>query len=599
MSQPTGDLAALPRVRSWIGGREVEGRAGLAPACDPSTGVAFAAYERLDAEQAGAAFDAARAAFPAWSARPVRERVRLLEALRAALLAEAGGLAQEIAREQGKPVAEAWAAEILPSLDALAHLTRHAEAALQDEPVEAHSLLQAHKQARIVRAPFGVVLAITPWNFPLALPLPIVATALAAGNTVVLKPAPAGMLTGLRIGALARRAGLPDGVVNVVAVDDAVAAALTADPRAAKIVFVGSTATGRKVMAAAAANLTPVVLELGGKDPAIVCRDADLDRAARGITWGAFVNAGQTCASVERVFVEEPVAEAFLTRVAEAARALRVGDPRQPGTDLGPLTLARQRAIVAEHVDEALRRGARCVLGGAVPDGPGYFYPPTVLAGVDPSMRVMREETFGPVLPVMAVPSLDEAIRLANDSPYGLTASGWTRSEETALRLQRELQAGVVTINDCVASFAEPTAPWGGVKASGIGRTHGRPGLLEMTQANSSRSTAAAAPSCGGTPTTASWRRSSRRPRRRCTRARCGSGSRRKSGCWDGGACASGSGCGGCWHRSRSCSSVTGLLAAGGPPGPPGRTTSPSDSETSAAEVQHLAGLLSLPEGDP
>lgn len=483
MSQEPRDLAALPRVRSWIGGREVDGRAGLEPACDPSTGEPFATYERLDAEQAGAAFEAARAAYPGWSATDHRARRRALEALRAALLSEAAELAQLVAREQGKPPAEAWAAEILPSLDALAHLARHAEAALQDEPLEAHSLLQGHKEARVVRVPFGIVLAITPWNFPLALPLPIVATALAAGNTVVLKPAPAGMLTGLRIGALARRAGLPDGVLNVVAVDDAVAAGLTADPRAGKIVFVGSTATGRKVMAAAAANLTPVVLELGGKDPAIVCRDADLDRAAQGIAWGAFVNAGQTCASVERVFVEEPVAAPFLERVVAAARALRTGDPRQAGTDLGPLTLARQRTIVVEQVEEALRRGARCLTGGAAPDGPGYFFPPTVLAGVDPAMRVMREETFGPVLPVMAVASLDEAIRLANDSPYGLTASGWTRSEATAARLQRELQAGIVTINDCVASFAEPAAPWGGVKASGIGRTHGRLGLLEMTQA--------------------------------------------------------------------------------------------------------------------
>ena len=476
------DLAALPRTRSWIGGREVDGRAGLTAACDPATGEPFAAVERLDAGQAGAAFDVARAAFPAWSATPVRARARALDALRVALLAEAGELARLVSREQGKPVAEAWGAEILPSLDALAHLAVHAEAALQDEPVEAHSLLQAHKEARIVRVPCGVVLAITPWNFPLALPLPIVATALAAGNTVVLKPAPAGAMTGLRIGALARRAGLPDGVVNVVAVDDAVAASLAADPRANKIVFVGSTATGRKVMAAAAANLTPVVLELGGKDPAIVCRDAELERAARGIAWGAFVNAGQTCASVERVYVEREVASAFLALIVEQARGLRTGDPAREGTDLGPMTLARQRRIVEEHVRDAAERGAQVLVGGRTPDGPGFFYPATVLAGVDHSMRVMREETFGPVLPVMAVDSLDEAIRLANDSPYGLTASGWTRSAATAARLQRELQAGIVTINDCVASFAEPAAPWGGVKASGIGRTHGRLGLLEMTQ---------------------------------------------------------------------------------------------------------------------
>jgi succinate-semialdehyde dehydrogenase/glutarate-semialdehyde dehydrogenase len=449
---------------------------------NPCSGEPFAAASLLDAAQAGEALAAAQAAFPAWSALPARARARAIGRLREALLAEAGDLARLIAREQGKPLAEAWAVEILPTLDVLAHLTTEAEGLLRDEPIDGRMLLLAHKEARVVSVPFGVVLAITPWNYPLGLALPIVATALAAGNTVVLKPAPAATLVGLAIGALVRRAGLADGVVNVIAVDDGVAAGLVTDPRVGKIVFVGSVATGRKVMAAAATNGTPIVLELGGKDPAIVCRDADLDRAARGIAWGAFVNAGQTCAAVERVYVEREVAAAFLARVVGEARALRGGDPLREGTDLGPMTLARQRRIVEEHVQEAVERGAQILTGGTTPDGPGFFYPATVLAGVDHSMRVMREETFGPVLPVMAVDSLDEAIRLSNDSDFGLTASGWTRSDQTALRLQRELRAGSVTINDCVSSFGEPTAPWGGVKASGFGRTHGRHGLAEMVQ---------------------------------------------------------------------------------------------------------------------
>jgi succinate-semialdehyde dehydrogenase/glutarate-semialdehyde dehydrogenase len=235
-------------------------------------------------------------------------------------------------------------------------------------------------------------------------------------------------------------------------------------------------------MAAAAANLTPVVLELGGKDPAVVCRDADLEQAARGIVWGAFFNAGQTCASVERVYVERSVAEPFTSRVVDETRRLRVGDPAGGAVDLGPLTLERQRRIVEEHVADAVARGARVLTGGHAPPGPGWFYAPTVLSGVDHGMRVMREETFGPVLPIMAVSSLDEAIRLANDSDYGLTASGWTRDPETARRLQRELRAGVVTINDCASSYGEPTAPWGGVRHSGFGRTHGLSGLREMVQ---------------------------------------------------------------------------------------------------------------------
>ena len=232
-----------------------------------------------------------------------------------------------------------------------------------------------------------------------------------AGNTVVLKPAPATTLVGLRLGALALKAGFPDGVVNVVATDDAVAASLVEDPRVGKIVFTGSVATGKKVMAAAAKNLTPVVLELGGKDPAIVCADADLDRAAKGIVWAAFMNAGQTCASVERVYVEarwpRPSSRGCSRRRAGwVARAVATWS----------LTLERQRRIVEEHVADAVARGAGPT-GGTTPDGPGYFYPPTVLVDVDHTMAVMREETFGPVLPIMVVDSLGEAVRLANDSP--------------------------------------------------------------------------------------------------------------------------------------------------------------------------------------
>jgi succinate-semialdehyde dehydrogenase/glutarate-semialdehyde dehydrogenase len=475
------ESADLPLFHSWFGGREIVGRAGTRPAVNPATGQAFARASLLDGVQASEAVAAAQVAFPAWSTRRFRERARLLDQLREAIVDEAEDLARLIEREQGKPFAEALAAEVLPSLDALRHLSAHAEDLLRDDAIEAANLLLAHKEARLLYAPIGVVLAVKPWNYPWAQSLPVVASALVAGNTVILKPAPATTLTGLRLGTLARKAGFPDGVLSVLATDDAVAQALVEDPRIGKIVFTGSVATGKKVMAAAAKNLTPVVLELGGKDPAIVCRDADLDRAAKGIAWAAFLNAGQTCASVERVYVERPAAEAFLAKVLDEARAVRLsGTPG--GGDMGPLTLERQRRIVEEHVADATAKGARVLTGGSTPPGPGFFYPPTVLVDVNHTMTIMREETFGPVLPVMIVDSLDEGIRLANDSPYGLTASGWTRSEETARRLQRELLAGVVSINDHVSTFAEPAAPWGGVKCSGSGRIHGHLGLREMVQ---------------------------------------------------------------------------------------------------------------------
>jgi succinate-semialdehyde dehydrogenase/glutarate-semialdehyde dehydrogenase len=481
MASETAVAKSLATFHSWVGGRAVEGRGGLRSAVDPATGEAFAQASLLDAAQAGEAIAAAHAAFPAWSRTSFAERARLLDRWRQAVVDEADAVARLIEREQGKPVAEAYAAEVLPSLEALKHLSAHGEDLLRDEALDDGQLLLAHKQARLVSAPFGVVLAIKPWNYPWGQSLPVLAAAVFAGNTVVLKPAPATTLVGLKMGELARKAGFPDGVVSVVAVDDGVAAALVEDPRIGKIVFTGSVATGRKVMAAAAKNLTPVVLELGGKDPAIVCRDADLDRAARGIVWNAFMNAGQTCSSVERVHVEREVAEAFLAKVLEETRRLRMRDATGTG-ELGPLTLERQRQVVEAQLADAVAKGARVLVGGERAKGPGLFYPPTVVVDVDHTMTLMREETFGPVLPVMVVDSLDEAIRLANDSPYGLTASGWTRSEQTALRLQRELVAGVVTIGDHSSSFAEPRAPWGGVKSSGIGRIHGKAGLLEMVQ---------------------------------------------------------------------------------------------------------------------
>jgi succinate-semialdehyde dehydrogenase/glutarate-semialdehyde dehydrogenase len=472
-------VKVLESSHSWVGGREVEGRGGVRPAVDPATGEPFAQATLLDAAQADEAIGAAHAAFPAWSRTTFAERRRLLDRLREAILAHADELAALIEREQGKPVAEARIAEVLPSLDALRHLSEHAEDLLREDAVEPQQLLLAHKEGRVVYEPIGVILALKPWNYPWVQALPVVAAALAAGNTVVFKPAPATTLVGLMLGRLAREAGFPDGVVNVLAVDDAVSARLVEDPRVGKIVFTGSVATGRKVMAAAATNLTPLVLELGGKDAAIVCRDADLDRAARGIAWGAFMNAGQTCASVERVYVERPVADAFLEKVLAEARKLRAEGGL---VQVGPMTMQRQRAIVEEHVRDAVAKGARVLLGAERPSGPGFHYPPTVLVNVDHTMLVMRDETFGPVLPIMAVDTLDEAIRLANDSPYGLTASGWTRSDETARRLQRQLVAGVVSINDHISSYGEPTAPWGGVRWSGFGRMHGLAGLREMVQ---------------------------------------------------------------------------------------------------------------------
>jgi len=399
-------------LHSLVGGRRLPGRAGVREAISPATGRPVGRASLLDAEQVGEAVAAARDAFAEWRARSVHERCRQLRKLRDVLYAERDAVAGLVAREQGKPVAEALIAEVFPSLEQLKHLERNAPDVLRDEPVESEVVLLAHKECRLRREPFGPMLVISPWNYPLSIPLPAVAAALVAGNTVVLKPAPATTLIGLELARLAERSGLPPGVLNVVAIDDALAPALVEDRRFRKVVFTGSVATARKVMAGAARHVTPVMLELGGKDPAIVCRDADLDRAAAGIVWGAFLNAGQTCISVERVYVGEPVADALLEKIVAETRKLRVGDPLDPETDVGPMTMERQRALVEEHVADARERGARVLTGGERPEGEGLYYPPTVLTDVDHEMRIMREESFGPLLPVMRVASVDEALRL-------------------------------------------------------------------------------------------------------------------------------------------------------------------------------------------
>ena len=478
-----GENAAAPTTaHSIVSGSRLAGNDGVHDAVSPSTGAPIQPYSLLDATQAGGAVEAAANAFPGWTATSFADRRAVLDRARALILEEGEALAHLIACEQGKPLAEAHLAEILPALDHLKHIARTGEETLAPRETDPTLFLIGHKQGRIEFVSIGPVLIITPWNYPFSIPITGIAAALMAGNTIVLKPAPATTLIGLAIGDLFTRAGLPKGVLNVVACTDAVAAALVSDARLRKVLFTGSVPTGRRIMASAASQGTSVTLELGGKDPAVVCADADLERAASGIVWAAFLNAGQTCASVERVYVEEAVADVFIAKVIEKTRAIKVGDPLDGNTDMGPLTLERQRAIVLAHVEDARAKGAHIETGGLKPAGPGNFYPPTVLTEVDHTMTIMRDETFGPVLPIMRVKSIEEAIRLANDSPYGLTASGWTTSETTAARLEHELQAGVVTINDHVYTFSEPTSPWGGIKASGLGRTHGALGLLDMTQ---------------------------------------------------------------------------------------------------------------------
>lgn len=469
----------MRQLLSIIANRDVEGPRKIV-SLSPSTEEELATVPALDEEGARAAVAAAREAFPGWAATPPPERQKLIAEWLRLMVEESSELARLVAREGGKPVAEARLVDIFPACEVLSYYSRNLEKLLAFQPVRPNQVLFRHWEAGYRFDPLGVVAVITPWNYPVGIPMAELVQAVGAGNTVVFKPASATVLVGLFLGDLARRAGFPPGVINTVALPGSATDALLDHPDVAKVLFTGSVDIGRHVARRCAERLAPCVLELGGKDAAVVAADANLERTARGLVWGAFMNTGQTCASIERVYVERAVAERLIQRVVELTGELKVGDPLAEETDMGPLTTASQREIVERQVEAALAAGARALTGGRRPEGKGYYYPPTVLVDVTDDMEIMREETFGPVMPIVVVEDLDEAIRRANASRFGLTASGWTTSKETAHRLQAELEAGVVSINDHAVPFAEPTGSWGGVRESGLGRTHGRFGLYEL-----------------------------------------------------------------------------------------------------------------------
>jgi succinate-semialdehyde dehydrogenase/glutarate-semialdehyde dehydrogenase len=371
--------------------------------------------------------------------------------------------------------------EVVPALDLMQYFARKSERMLRPEKIDIGLYGFLGRSSVVEYRPLGVVGIISPWNFPWATPVGEVVMALMAGNSVVLKPSELTPLTGLKVGELFARAGLPGGVLEVVTGDGQTGAALV-EAAPDKVMFTGSVPTGRRVAVAAARNLTPVVLELGGKDPMLVFEDADISAATEAAVWGAFANSGQACASVERCYVHESVAEEFTRRVVEKTRALKQAGGGA-ACDLGSMSSERQFRTVEEHVKDAVARGARVLAGGGRARGcseRGWFHEPTVLANVDHTMAVMREETFGPVLPVMTFRDEEEAVRLANDSVFGLTASVWTRDLRRGRRVASRIEAGTVMVNEVLYTHGIAQAPWGGVKQSGLGRTHGRLGLLEM-----------------------------------------------------------------------------------------------------------------------
>ena len=423
-----------------------------------------------------------RAAQMQWCEVGPRQRVEILREFQRLLCEKKSDVARLITREAGKPYVEALLTEVMVVLDAARFLIDNAYGLLRDEPVDHGNLAMKTKVGRIVREPYGVIGIISPWNYPFSIPATEAVAALVAGNAVVLKPSEFTSLVAFELASLLHAAGVPKDVFQVIPGDGATGAALIGSD-IDKLIFTGSVATGKWIAQAAAARLLPVVLELGGKDPMIVLDDAEVEVASSGAVWGAFVNAGQACLSVERCYVHRSLYDAFVAACARKAKQLRVGDGMNPEIEVGPLIHERQLRNVEAHVEEAVSRGARVLTGGTrLPDLGVNFYAPTVLADVNHETRIMREETFGPVLPIMAFDTDDEAVRLANDSEYGLAASVWTRNRARGEALARRIHAGTVMVNDTVSCFGISEAPHGGVKASGIGRTHGRFGLEEMVR---------------------------------------------------------------------------------------------------------------------
>jgi betaine-aldehyde dehydrogenase len=440
---------------------------------EPATEAVLAELPRAGVEETDAAVAHAKAAFPAWSKIAPPDRARLLHGLADALAARQEELTVLEARNAGKPIGDARG-EMGMVVDVVRYYAGAVERNLGD------TIPVAGGVAMTFREPLGVVGLITPWNFPLAIASWKLGPCLAAGNTVVLKPAELTPLTALEFERIALEAGIPEGVVNVVAGPGSICGQrLVEHPDVAKVAFTGSTEVGRRVAAGAAQTIKRVTLELGGKSPNLVFADADLEAAAAAAPAAVFGNAGQDCCARSRILVESSALDRFMEALEEVVEAMRVGDPLDEATEMGPLISARQRETVASYVPA----DAPVAIRGSAPDGPGFWFPPTVLCPVDPGDRAAREEIFGPVACVLPFRGEAEAVALANDTEYGLSGSIWTRDGARALRVARALQTGVLSINSNTS--VRVSTPFGGFKQSGVGRELGPHALEHYSEVKS------------------------------------------------------------------------------------------------------------------
>jgi succinate-semialdehyde dehydrogenase/glutarate-semialdehyde dehydrogenase len=449
---------------------------------NPATGAVIGVFPLNTREEVFAAVQKARLAQPAWAAMPVKERARCVRKMTDFIQQNALRIAQTIAMDNGKTLGDAMATECEPAAMAVDYYCKKAAVFMKERRLWPGNPLTLNYLSKIVRQPYGVIGIISPWNYPFSIPFSEVVMALLAGNAVVLKTASETQMVGSILTECIVSAQLPPGLFVHLNLPGKLAGDAFLEAGVDKLFFTGSVAVGKYLMQKAGERLTPIVLELGGNDPMIVCADADLHRAAGGAVWAGMQNAGQSCGGVERIYVQRRVYAPFLEILKSTVDDLRVGNGLSLDSDIGAMTTRRQLETVRQHVAEALQKGAVIHAQSSVPaDGSGCFHPCMVLTEVNHDMLVMKEETFGPVVGVMPYDTIEEAIALANDSQLGLSASVWSSNHAKARQIARRIKAGAVMVNDHLVGHGLAETPWGGIKESGIGRTHGEIGFGEMT----------------------------------------------------------------------------------------------------------------------
>jgi acyl-CoA reductase-like NAD-dependent aldehyde dehydrogenase len=442
---------------------------------NPATLEPIGEIEVQTADDAKAAVESARKAQPDWASLPFDDRTRVMNRALQILLNRQDEFIDVVLSETGKTRSEALMMEIFATCDAFNYYAKNAANILKTRKLKLHGIMRLMKQARITYRPLGVVGIISPWNGPLILSMNPSIQALVAGNAVILKPSEVTPFSGKMAAELFEQAGLPDGLFQVLSGDGETGAALT-KAGVDKISFTGSVATGRKVAVACAEQLIPCTLELGGKDAMIVCADSDLDNAAGGAVVGSFMNTGQYCCGTERIYVVDEIADDFTAKVVERVSKLRQGAEGE--FDVGAIFWPNQLAVIEDHMSDAVAKGAKVACGGRRnPDLEGLFYEPTVITDVTHDMKIMTEETFGPILAIMRVRDEEHAIQLANDSQYGLGGNVWTRDKQHGVEIAERMESGSVCVNDMTMTYGVQEAPFGGRKNSGVGQVNGETGL--------------------------------------------------------------------------------------------------------------------------